>query len=65
MVDRVMPERLNLAQIERSERAYRKSTLNLRDLSQHARVEIYVNLRTMSDHQLHKQTNMRELRPVV
>jgi hypothetical protein len=42
-IDRIVPERLNPAQIERSERAYRKPTLNLRDLSQHARVEVYVN----------------------
>jgi hypothetical protein len=59
-----MPERLNPAQIERSERAYREPTLNLSDRSQHATVEVYVNLGTMSDHQLHKQTNMRQLRSV-
>jgi hypothetical protein len=57
-----MPERLNSAQIERSERAYRKSSLNLSNLSQHTTIEIYVNLETMSDHQLHKWTNMRQLR---
>jgi hypothetical protein len=64
-VDRVIPERLNPAQIERSGCAYRKSALNLKNLSQHTRVEIYVNLRTLYDHRLHKQTNMRELRSVV
>jgi hypothetical protein len=46
-------------------RVYKKTTLNLRDLSQYVRVEVYVNLGTLSDHQLHKQTNMRELRSVV
>jgi hypothetical protein len=55
---------LNLSQIERYERAYRKSALNLSDLCQHATVEIYVNLGIMSDHQLHKQTNMQQLRYV-
>jgi hypothetical protein len=47
------------------ERAYRKSTLNLSDLSQNAKVEIYVNLETLPGHQLYKKTNMRELRSVV
>jgi hypothetical protein len=57
-------ERLNPAQIRRYERAYRKPTLNLSDLSQHATVEICMNLGTLSDHQLQKQTNMQELRSV-
>jgi hypothetical protein len=58
-VNWVVPERLNLAQIMRSERVYRKLALNLKDISQHVIVEVYVNLEIMSDHQLHKQTNMR------
>jgi hypothetical protein len=53
-IDRVMPERLNPAQIKRSERAYRKPALNISDLSQHATVEVYGNLKTLSDHKLHK-----------
>jgi hypothetical protein len=53
MIDQVVSERLNPAQIERSERDYRKPTLNLNDLSQHTMVEIYVNLETPSDHKLH------------
>jgi hypothetical protein len=52
-VNWVVPERLNLAQIMRSKRVYRKSALNLKDISQHMIVEIYVNLEIMSDHQLH------------
>jgi hypothetical protein len=39
MVDQVVPERLNPAQIERFVHAYRKPALDLRDLNQHARVE--------------------------
>jgi hypothetical protein len=54
MIDRVVLERLNSAQIERSERAYRKPTLSLSDLSQHVMVEVYVNLETLSDYKLHK-----------
>jgi hypothetical protein len=38
------------------ERAYRKSTLKLRDLSQHARVEVYGNFETLNWSQT-KQTN--------
>jgi hypothetical protein len=43
MVDLVVPERLNPAQFERSERVYRKLVLNLRDLCQHTRFEVYMN----------------------
>jgi hypothetical protein len=30
------------------ERAYRKSTLKLRDLNQHTRIEVYVNFETLN-----------------
>jgi hypothetical protein len=54
MIEQVVPERLEpLLRSRDLSVPIGNHALNLSDLSQHATIEIYVNLETLSDHTLH------------